>query len=292
MSVREICRLRFLKRAAVCLLFLVLPSLALAADHFDAVSVKPAEMPKPIRRHSSSRIAYEGIGLAELIRKAFALPQYQIILPDWVTGPARDHPAKEKPDFRFFTIEATMPPGTTDTEFQSMLRNLLIERFGLTFHRETRPLAQYELAFAEGGPKIMGAKPVSEGPLSNLPDDNEDLILTKHRNTQNMNFGKDEMRVKGDYTVAGIAELFSNYLRHPMVDRTGSAEYYAIDLTWDWNPYSNPPFEVGMTNRATDGEAKELFSGMEKKLGLQVTLRSVPTEFLVIDSLRHQATEN
>jgi len=292
MSVRAIFGFRSLIRITACLLFLLLPFLALAAGHFDVVSVRSAELPKPIRRHSPGRIAYEGIGLAELIRKAFALPQYQVILPDWVTGPPRDHPAKEKPDFRFFTIEATMPPGTTDPEFQSMLRNLLIERFGLTFHRETRPLARYELTFADDGPKMAPAKSVSEGPLSGLPDDNEDLVLTKHRNTQSLNFGKDEMRVKGDYTVAGIAELFSNYLRYPMVDRSASAEYYAIDLTWDWNPYSNPPFEVGMTNRATDGEARELFSAMEKKLGLRVTLRSVPTEFLVIDTLRHEATGN
>ena len=68
-------------------LFVCLPiPPATAADHFDVASVKPAEMPKPIRRHSPGRIAYEGIGLAELITKAFALPQYQVVWPDWVWG--------------------------------------------------------------------------------------------------------------------------------------------------------------------------------------------------------------
>jgi uncharacterized protein (TIGR03435 family) len=47
-----------------------------------------------------------------------------------------------------------------------------------------------------------------------------------------------------------------------------------------------------MTNRASDGEARELFAEMEKKLGLKATLRSVPTEFLVIDRLSHEPTEN
>ncbi len=295
-ALRVLIRRRFPTRALVtamaCLAVLLLQSPAMAADHFDIVSVKPAEMPRPIRRHSPGRIVYEGIGVAELIRKAFALPQYQVVLPDWVTGILRDHPAKEKADYRFFTIEATMSPSTTDTEFQLMLQHLLIERFGLTFHRETRQLAQYELTFANGGPGMAGAKSVSDDPLSGLPVDNEDLARTKHQNRDSLNFGKDEMRVRGDYTVAGIAELFSGYLRHPMVDRSGSAEYYTIDLTWGWSPYSSPSFDAGMTNRATDSEAKELFSEMEKKLGLKVTLRSVPTEFLVVDRLRHDATEN
>jgi uncharacterized protein (TIGR03435 family) len=76
------------------------------------------------------------------------------------------------------------------------------------------------------------------------------------------------MRVRGDYSVAGIAE------------------YYAIDLTWGWYPYSLPSVP-GVMNRASDGQTRALFSEMEKKLGLKATLRAVPTEFLVIDRLRH-----
>ena len=99
------------------------------------------------------------------------------------------------------------------------------------------------------------------------------------------------MLLRGDYIVAAIAAQFSDYLRIRWSIDTGSGAYYAIDLRWDWNPYSERP-EPGMTNRATDGEAKDLFSEMEKKLGLKVTLRSVPTQFLVIDRLSHEATGN
>ena len=263
-----------------------------AAPRFDVASVKPAERPTHVRRHSPGRIRYEGIGHADLIRRAFGLPTYLVVFPDWVWGAPKDHLPKEKSDARYFTIDATMPPETNAAEFQLMLQNLLVERFGLAFHRETRQLAQYELSFAEGGPRMAKAKPVPDGPLPGLPEDNENLDRTKHLNTNSLVFGEAGMRVKGDYMVAGIAELFSNYLQHPVVDRTGSAEYYAIDLTWGWNPYYQPPMAPGMTNRASDGEARELFSAMEKKLGLKVTLRSVPAEFLVIDRLSHVATEN
>ena len=263
---------------------------AMAADHFDVASVKPAEMPTPIRRHSPGRIRYEGISLYQLIRKAFALPDYQMVLPDWVPGVPKDHLPKEKVDPRYFTIEATMPPETTDAEFRLMLQNLLVERFNLAFHRETRPLAQYEISFVEGGPKMTKAKPLLDGPTQHLPDDNEGLDRWKY-GSSSLTFGEVGMRVTGAYQLAVLAEQFSMYLQHPLVDRTGSAEYYAVDLTWGWNPNSLPSVP-GATNRATDREARELFVQMERKLGLKVTLRSVPTEVLVVDRLSHEATEN
>ena len=192
---------------------------------FEVASVKPAERPGPIRRHSPGRIRYEGIEFPELIRKAFGLPQYKVIWPDWIAGVARDHPPKEKLDPRYFTIEATLPPETTVAEFQLMFQNLLVDRFGLALHRATRQLAQYELSFAEGGPKMAKAKPVPDGAPPGLPDDNEDLARIRHMSTQTLSFGEEfGMRVRGDYAVAGIAELFSNYLQHPLVDRTGSTE--------------------------------------------------------------------
>jgi len=261
-----------------------------AAPRFDVASVKPADMPAPIRRHSPGRIRYEGISFANLIMRAFALPQYQVIWPDWIPI-ARDHVPKQKPDYRFFTIEATMPPETNAADFRLMLQNLLVDRFGLVFHRETRPLAQYELSFAEGGPKMAKAKPRPDGPPPNLPADNENLLdAVQHANPQSMSFDEEGMRVRGDYTVAEFAPVFSNYLQHPLVDRTGSTEHYTIDITWGWSPY--PQLVPGVMNRASNGEARELFSAMEKKLGLKAALQSVPTEFVVIDHLNHEAREN
>jgi uncharacterized protein (TIGR03435 family) len=178
---------------------------SLVTDHSDVTSVKPAEMPRPIRRHDPGRIAYE-----ELITKAFALPRYQVVWPEWFPGVPRDHPAKEKLDYRYFTIEATMAPGANAAEFQLMLQNLLMERFGLAFHRETGQLAQYELSFVAGGPRMARAKAVPDGPLPGLPEDNEDLERIKHANTTHTVSGQDGMRLRGDYTVAAIAAQFSD----------------------------------------------------------------------------------
>lgn len=280
----------------VCAIFV---QTAMAADHFDVVSVKPADTPiGGVRRHSPGRISYTQISFAELIMRAFAPAtstsyfnvQYQVVWPEWMPI-ARDHVPKEKLDFRFFTIDATMPPETSPAEFRLMLQNLLVDRFGLVFHRETRPLAQYDLTFVEGGPKMPKATPRPGGPPTDLPPDSENLLESAQRsNSQKTGFGEFGYRVWGDFSVAEIAVAFETHLQHPLVDRTGSADLYTIDITWGWNP-GRQIQGVPMV-RATDGEARELFSIMEKKLGLKATLRTVPTEFIVIDHLNHEATEN
>jgi uncharacterized protein (TIGR03435 family) len=274
--------------------FILLASLAMGADHFDVVSIREAGTQKTIRRHSAGRIAYEGIGLAELVMKAFGLPQHQVVWPEWIWGIYRDRPAKVSIDPRWFTITATMPPKTTPEEFRLMLRNMLIERFGLIFHQETRQLAQYELSFLAGPPKMSQADPLADVPSSDVPDDNENSDRLTHFSTIHLSFGANGMSMRGDYTLAEMADFLSQYLRHPMVDRTKSVEFYKVNLTWEWNPYAQPPlFGPGSgTNRANDGEARALFSEMEKKLGLRVNLRNVSAEFLVIESLSHEATPN
>src|SRR5579862_8583026 len=51
-------------------------------------------------------------------------------------------------------IEATIRPGATKEQVNQMLQNLLLDRFKLTFHRETRTGPVYELTVVEKGPKL------------------------------------------------------------------------------------------------------------------------------------------
>jgi uncharacterized protein (TIGR03435 family) len=81
-------------------------------------------------------------------------------------------------------------------------------------------------------------------------------------------------------------------LRYPMVDRTGSPEYCVVDFNCGVNPYAAPPFDTGMLRHVTDSEAREIFSEMEKKLGLKVALGTSSTELLVTDAIQRDATEN
>ena len=59
----------------------------------------------------------------------------------------------------FYDVTATMPPDTTKEQFQMMLRNLLVERFHLVFHRDTANFTGYDLVVDKGGPKFKEVFP-------------------------------------------------------------------------------------------------------------------------------------
>ena len=58
-----------------------------------------------------------------------------------------------------FNIEAVTPGDVTPTRLEQMqmLRALLVERFGIKFHREEKEFAIYELTVAKGGAKLKAA---------------------------------------------------------------------------------------------------------------------------------------
>src|SRR6185437_12275719 len=85
-----------------------------------------------------------GKPLKQILAKAYDVPMDQIAGPAWLD---------DKPG-NLYIITATMPPGTTKTQFRLMLQDLLAERFGLAVHHETRDFPGYALTVASGKPKI------------------------------------------------------------------------------------------------------------------------------------------
>ena len=60
-------------------------------------------------------------------------------------------------DSESYDIVAKVPTGTTKEQVNAMLRNLLVERFNLTFHHETKDLSVYELIAGKNGSKLKEA---------------------------------------------------------------------------------------------------------------------------------------
>ena len=67
-----------------------------------------------------------------------------------------------------FDLTATLPPNTSNQQFQVMLRNLLTERFHLILHHETKAFPGYQLVVANGGPKLKESSPDTAFPFSCL----------------------------------------------------------------------------------------------------------------------------
>src|SRR4051812_689501 len=100
---------------------------------FEAASVRPAQT--DARARSSMRggpgtsdpgqITYTNVMLMSVLLRAYDVKTYQVTGPDWLSS-------------RRYDITAKIPPGATKEQFNRMLQGLLVDRFHLALHHETR----------------------------------------------------------------------------------------------------------------------------------------------------------
>jgi uncharacterized protein (TIGR03435 family) len=103
------------------------------------------------------RITYSRISILTILLNAFGVAVDQLSGPSWISN--MDFATSQKYD-----IQANVPPGTTKEHAKAMMLNLLKERLGLTYHRETKEFTVYELTVAKGGPKLRPAEPANGEP--------------------------------------------------------------------------------------------------------------------------------
>ena len=137
-----------------------------AAPQFEVASIKPAP---PIDRMKimsgqmhigmtidAGRVNIGNLGLADLIRIAYRLKPYQLSGPDWMTS-------------QRFDVLAKIPEGVSKDLVPEMLQALLVERFKMTFHRDTKEQPVYALVVGKNGPKLKEAAPDTDAPAADGP---------------------------------------------------------------------------------------------------------------------------
>jgi uncharacterized protein (TIGR03435 family) len=112
------------------------------AARFEAASVRlspPESMGMNARITSDdTRVDYRGISLNAVLHQAFGLDNVeQLSGPNWLNDVHVD-------------IHATMPSGTSKERAAEMMQTLLLERFGLRYHREQRLMPVYRLKMIQG----------------------------------------------------------------------------------------------------------------------------------------------
>ena len=96
--------------------------------------------------------------LSRLLQLAFGIPEYQISgAPNWTNSESFDIDAK----MDNATADALKKLSADDRRLarQQMLQALLVTRFKLVFHRDSKELPVYWLTIAKNGPKIHEATP-------------------------------------------------------------------------------------------------------------------------------------
>src|SRR5262245_47836038 len=227
---------------------------------FEVVSIKAARRPTPelIRSGSglvfnidAARVRIVGFTPFALLTTAFRVEQPQVDAPDFARR-------------EYFEIQATLPAGATRDQVPEMLQTMLIERFKLAYHRETREYQMSVLTVGKNGMK-----------LPRLPDN-----TPPSSSTTNLPDGSTRMTQVGN--IASLFPVMNSFGGLQMVDETG------LDGIYSWVRVQGPP-RPGMTFRDI---VQEAFRDMIEAAGLKLELRKVPKETIVVDNLEKTPTEN
>lgn len=227
--------------------------------------------------------------LRGLLMTAYDVKGYQITGPAWL--------ASERYD-----IAAKVPAGATKEQVDVMWQNLLLERFGVRLHHESKEFKVEELVVAKGGPKLKEPAQDPTAPLPPGPPDFKDgqlrspgLVTTLSVNGHAHAFAKAQPLSK-------LTEMLSNTLHRPVLDKTGLTGKYDFDIEFrlDLNGLQlpgPPPGLPGAGTAAPPGEnasdpGQDLAAAVEQQLGLRLVASTAMLDVLIIDKAEKVPTDN
>jgi uncharacterized protein (TIGR03435 family) len=269
-----------------------------ASPVFEVASVKPnrsGDGRTMMQVQPGGRYVATNITVRLLIRNAYQLQDFQISGgPSWLGSDHFDITAKAGGDVSnpFATL-----PGSGPTPIQLMLRALLAERFKLVVHNDSRELPTYALVLARSdnqlGPKLVrstvdcaamaAARGRGDAPAPGPPSPDE-------RPTCGMRIGFGNLSA-GGVTVSQFANSLAMFVNRTVLDRTGLAGSFDVDLTWtpDQMPprgAGSPPDQPVRVNGADiDPNGPSIFTAVQEQLGLKLESTKSPVDVLVIDSV-------
>ena len=229
------------------------------APKFDVASVKLNNGGGDGRSHiysssTSGSFRTANVSLKGLLQFAFGLPETQILN---ITGPAAS---------QTFDIDAKVDDATEEQMHkltsdegklrkQQMLQALLVERFKLVSHSETRELPIYALMVAKGGSKLQETK--SNG-----------------------------LKISGWYgrleaeglTTDGLARELAKIVGRVVVDKTGIPGRF--DVTLRWTPDEGPAM---LNGQPLPDPPPSIYTAVQEQLGLKLESQKGPVQVLVVD---------
>jgi len=105
-----------------------------------------------------------------------------------------------------------------------MLQILLVDRFKLTLHRETKELPVYELVIAKNGPKLQEAKPGDTYP-------NGIGGLSGYSGPHMLQIRSGQL-IRQALSMAYLVRVLSRPLGRTVLDKTGLTGDYDFNLQW------------------------------------------------------------
>ena len=229
-----------------------------AGPVFEAATIKPNRSGSGSASSNTSprRITAVNCTLSTYIQWAWELPEYRVSGPEWLKTERYDLNAKN-PD-----------AGDREAVLWPALRALLVERFQMKFHSESREMPVLALVLAKGGSR-MKRSAFSPGQSS-----------AKSRD------GKLEAV---NIPMSDLASRLARELGRPVLDMTGLDGGY--DLTLEWVPEQRAA-QPGESASAPPATGPSVFTALQEQLGLKLEPRRAQIDVLVIDKAEKAPLEN
>ncbi len=234
------------------------------AVSFDVASIRQTTSSERDHTHiwsspGDGNFRAQNVSVTDLLEFAYALPDSRFVamgpVKDLLRSPRYDIEAKSgaAEDGRLHGL----PTVTAKEEKRELVRGMLVERFALGAHRETRTLPIYTLVTAKGGPRFLASQ--AQGTSYSM--------------------SRGSLTIEGgDATVEKMADNLASVLGRPVVDETGIKGRYLMKLRW--MPEDGP---VPLLNGAPDTSLPSIFTALEEQLGLKLVAGKGPVSVLVVD---------
>ncbi len=135
-------------------------------------------------------------------------------------------------DDSWYQIDAKTDPSATEDQIRQMLQTLLVERFKLASHRESRTVNGYALTVAKGGLKIKPAEDSEKAPpMPAYMSDRQPFAEQWEGRLMITVEDKGTLALTGRrVTIHDVAEAMQNPLRTFVADETGLVGKYYLGI--------------------------------------------------------------
>jgi uncharacterized protein (TIGR03435 family) len=235
-----------------------------AALRFEVASIRPSRSGESFGyyRPDPGRLSITNMSVVDLVGLAYRMPINRVVGSDWLRTERYNITA---------TFEA---PSSGSARWAVMLQNLLVERFALRQHRETRPTSVYVLATARSdgklGPQLVAMTECVEPPRVApgcgglaYPSVNGGVSIMARRT----------------WAALQLAEILPGEVGRIVVDETKLSGWFDVRLQW-----ATGTAALSSTAPPADVELPSLFTALREQLGLKLEAAERPVEMIVIDT--------
>ena len=219
---------------------------------FEVASIRPHTEAGSARtgfEDNPSVVRFENLSLRALIRIAYGVMDAQLAGPGWLNDPR-------------FDIVAKPPAGYQPGQLPVLVRNLLIDRFGLMVHREMREVPGFALRVSAGGHRLIEST-------------GERTFLT----------GRPGLISGNKRSMAELVSLVAQMVSAPVLDETGLRGAY--DLKLQWTPQLSAPAAASSVEPELS-----IFTALREQMGLRLDSVRTRVEVVTVDAVEKTPTEN